>query len=348
MDKKITNKQNIGIFGGAFNPPHEGHLQSLRHITSILKLNKLYAIPYYKSPHGKPLSNTLPTDRLNMLSLMLSKEKNIQAEAFEIKQKNISYTYLTIEEFQKNNLDANIFLNMGVDTFENFSSWKNFEKILTHANIVITTRSGVSIQDLQNYIPSELKAYMMEDVSSIFKTSADTVKKVLLATGKFLYFIEVPSIFVSSTELRSTIASKKTCPKHLPQNVFSYIKEHNLYLEKYRKITDLKAFTLFCSNFLSNQGGTGTLAFNLTEENSLSDFSLITSADNNKKVSFLANTLMQTVIENYSVKPQHIEGLDEGRWVILDYGFLVIHLFHEPMRGKYYMEELWKDCEELV
>lgn len=342
-------KTNIGIFGGAFNPPHEGHLQSLQHITSILELNTLYAVPYYKSPHGKSLSNTLPTDRLNMLSLMLSKEKNIQAEAFEIKQKNISYTYLTIEEFHKNNLDANLFLIIGVDTFENFSSWKNFEQILTQSNVVITTRSGVSFQDLKRYIPSELKAYMMEDISVIFNSATKKIGKVLLATGKYLYFVEVPSIFVSSTELRKSVAtSKNTCPEYLPENVLSYIKEHNLYLDKYRKVTDLKAFTVFCSQYLAQQGGVGTLAFSLTEENSLADFSLISSADNNKKVSFLAETLIEGVLENYSVKPQHVEGLSEGRWVILDYGFLVIHLFHEPMRGKYYLEELWKDCEEVV
>lgn len=348
MNRTSMNRKSIGIFGGAFNPPHEGHLQSLQYIASALGLNKLYAVPYYKSPHGKSLSNALPTDRLNMLSLMLSEEKDIQAEAFEIKQKNISYTYLTIEEFQKNNLDANLFLIMGVDTFENFSTWKNFEKLLTQANIVVTTRSGVSLQDLKNYIPSELKAYMMEDISSVFKTSPEKIKKILLATEKYLYFVEVPSVFVSSTELRTLIANKKTCPEYLPKNVFSYIKEHNLYLEKYRKIEDLKGFTIFCSHFLSNQGGSGTLAFNLTKENSLSDFSLISSADNSKKVSFLADTLMKSVLENYSIKPQYIEGLDEGRWVILDYGFLIIHLFHEPMRGKYYMEELWKDCEEVV
>ncbi|MBE8221168.1 MAG: nicotinate (nicotinamide) nucleotide adenylyltransferase [Bdellovibrionales bacterium] len=342
------NKKNIGIFGGAFNPPHDGHLQSLKHVKKVLELNKLCAVPYYKSPHGKSLSNALPTDRLNMLSLMLSKEKNIQPEAFEIKQKNISYTYLTIEEFKKNHLNDNLFLIMGVDTFENFSSWKNFEKIITQANIVITTRSGVSIQDLKDYIPSELKAYIMEDVLKAFKTSTKKIKKILLATEKYLYFVEVPSVFVSSTELRTLISDKKSCPEHLHKNVFSYIQEHNLYLDKYRAVTDARAFTVFCSKFLSEQGGVGTLAFNLTEENSLSDFSLITSADNNKKVSFLAESLIRSVVENYSVKPQHVEGLDDGRWVILDYGFLIIHLFHEPMRGKYYMEELWKDCKEVV
>ncbi|MBE8162545.1 MAG: nicotinate (nicotinamide) nucleotide adenylyltransferase [Bdellovibrionaceae bacterium] len=340
-------KQNIGIFGGAFNPPHEGHLQSLRCVAKATDLNKILVVPYYQSPQGKSLSNALPTDRLHMLSLLLSKEKSMKAEAFEIKQKSISYTYLTIEEFRKKNAEANLFLIMGVDSFETFSSWKNFEQILNHANVVVTTRAGVSFSDLKNYIPSEIKAYIMEDINFAPEQPAKKIKKVLLATGKHLYFLEVPSVFASSTDLRSFIFDKKTCPQHLSKDIFSYIEEHNLYLEKCRKVVDLKAFTVFCSQFLTQQGGVGTLAFNLPKENSLSDFSIISSADNNKKVNFLAETLIQGVLKNYGVKPQYVEGLAEGRWVILDYGFLVIHLFHEPMRGKYYMEELWKDCEEI-
>lgn len=341
-------KIKIGIFGGAFNPPHEGHLQSLQHIQSSLNLEKLHVVPYYKSPHGKLLNNTLPTDRLNMLSLLLSEEKSILSEDFEIKQKNISYTHLTIQEFKKQQPAADLFLIMGVDTFEGFSSWKNFEQILEQTNIVVTTRAGVSFQDLKNYIPSELKAYTMEDLSTSVDQSDGNFCKVLLATGKFLYLVNVPPVFVSSTELRTSIRGNKLCPENLPQGVFSYIKEHNLYVDKYRKVVDAKAFTRFCSTTLSQQGGAGTLAFNLTEENSLSDFSVISSADNNKKVSFLADSLIKSILETYSIKPQHVEGLDEGRWVILDYGFVVIHLFHEPMRGKYYLEELWKGCEEVA
>lgn len=341
-------KLKIGIFGGAFNPPHEGHLQSLQHVSEHLNLEKLYAVPCYKSPHSKSLTNTLPTDRLNMLSLLLDKEKKIETKDFEIKQKSISYTYLTIEEFEKKQPSADFFLIMGVDTFENFNSWKNFEQILGQVNIVITTRAGVLFKDLKNYIPSEIKACVMEDISAALDTSDNKICKVLLATGKFLYFVQVPSIFVSSTELRLNIKNKKTCSEYLPKNVFSYIKEHNLYVDKHRKVSDIRAFALFCSNFLLTQGGTGTLAFNLTEKNSLSDFSIISSADNNKKVSFLADTLAEAVLDQYSVQPQHVEGLDEGRWVILDYGFVVIHLFHEPMRSKYYLEELWQDCEELT
>ena len=51
--------------------------------------------------------------------------------------------------------------------------------------------------------------------------------------------------------------------------------------------------------------------------------------------------------EEFNVLPQGVEGIDEGRWVVVDYGALIVHLFYDFVRQEYRLEDLWKNGTEL-
>jgi nicotinate-nucleotide adenylyltransferase len=61
----------------------------------------------------------------------------------------------------------------------------------------------------------------------------------------------------------------------------------------------------------------------------------------------MAENLVLAVKEEFNVYPLGVEGVDEGRWVVVDYGPLIIHLFYDYVRQEYRMEELWKDGKEF-
>jgi nicotinate-nucleotide adenylyltransferase len=61
----------------------------------------------------------------------------------------------------------------------------------------------------------------------------------------------------------------------------------------------------------------------------------------------MAENLIQAVKEEFNVYPLGVEGIDEGRWVVVDYGPLIVHLFYDFVRQEYRMEELWKEGKEF-
>jgi len=74
---------------------------------------------------------------------------------------------------------------------------------------------------------------------------------------------------------------------------------------------------------------------------------LIASGTSTRHAASLAENVVQAVKEEYNVLPQSVEGVDEGRWVVIDYGSLIVHVFYDFVRQEYSLEKLWKDGKDL-
>ena len=79
----------------------------------------------------------------------------------------------------------------------------------------------------------------------------------------------------------------------------------------------------------------------------ITDYFVITSAANARQVRALAEEVEARLAESAAVKPLRIEGLDDARWVLLDYGDFVVHVFHEEERDYYQLERLWADVPQV-
>jgi ribosome-associated protein len=79
---------------------------------------------------------------------------------------------------------------------------------------------------------------------------------------------------------------------------------------------------------------------------SVADVFLICSGKSNRQVSAIAEHIVAD-LKGRGIKPLSVEGMREGLWVLLDYGYIVIHVFYEPVRGVYDLEGLWADAERI-
>jgi nicotinate-nucleotide adenylyltransferase len=61
----------------------------------------------------------------------------------------------------------------------------------------------------------------------------------------------------------------------------------------------------------------------------------------------MAENVVIAVKEEYNVHPQSVEGIDEGRWVVVDYGSLIVHIFYDFVRQEYNLEGLWRDGKDM-
>jgi ribosome-associated protein len=93
----------------------------------------------------------------------------------------------------------------------------------------------------------------------------------------------------------------------------------------------------------SDKQATDLLAFDVSEQLAITDAFLLASATNDRQVKAIVDEVEDRLRE-IGAKPVRREGQREGRWVLLDYGEIVVHVQHDEERAFYALERLWRDC----
>jgi len=328
----------VGIFGGSFNPPHMGHINSLLTVQKKAGLDKVHVVPAAQNPLKMAVEGPTTEQRLDLVKQALNTYgKQFFVDDQEIKRGGLSYTIDTVMNLRKEIDPEDLFLIIGVDQFEEFSQWKDYQKILTEANLIVTTRPGWDIPQEAEELPEYLKALVAEYDFNFIE----------LKTGRNVQFIRLQDIQVSASEVRKLLRTGRPVEKVLPLSVESYIREHKLYRPIGDRIGDFAKFTEFCGNVLFSKKGILVRGFDLTGIAAPTEYALITSGTSTRHAVSLAENVVQAVKEEYNVLPQSIEGVDEGRWVLVDYGSLIVHVFYDFVRHEYSLENLWKEAKDM-
>jgi nicotinate-nucleotide adenylyltransferase len=323
----------IGIFGGTFNPPHVGHLNSLQEVQRKLSLDLILMVPAFQNPLKNPLEGATPLQRLEMTRLATeSWGSHFQVSDVEIKRAGKSYTVETLKQLQKEYPEAEFSLILGIDKFEELPEWKSPEKIIELAHLIVLSRPGFDFPTSEADLPE-----IIRDAVGDFDFNF-----IELKTQKSIQFVRVKDIDISSTTLRKQLRVRRSVEKYVPLSVENYIKANGIYQSKEDKIPDFKQFTEFCAATLFERKGIAVRGFDLRKLEAPSEFSLIASGTSTRHASALAENLMKLVKEEFNVFPHSLEGIDEGRWIVVDYGSLIVHIFYDFVRSEYRIEELWK------
>ena len=192
-----------GIFGGTFNPPHNGHKKLALEFAGRLSLDLLMIIPDYIPPHKSAESLAGEEDRLNMCRLCFDDGKTVVSD-IEIQRKGRSYTVNTLEQLKAERPEDELFFLMGSDMLLSFHTWREPERILDYAVIVAASRLGGETEKLKNYV-DEFFSHRKE---------------------RFI-IMDFEPFEVSSTQIRNGEAS----PQALPEKVKAYIEERGLYID---------------------------------------------------------------------------------------------------------------------
>jgi nicotinate-nucleotide adenylyltransferase len=328
----------VGIFGGSFNPPHTGHLSSLQTVIKKAGLDQIRVVPAAQSPLKVPTEGPNPKQRLDMTKLALQGWGNqFLVDDQEILRGGVSYTIDTIKELRKTIKAEDLFLIVGADKFDELSEWKNFPEIIKEANLIITSRPGFHLPADQDELPEFIKKEVLEFDFNFIE----------LKTGRNVQFVKIEDVKVSATELRKWIRIGKSVSKWVPLSVETYLKEHGIYKVPGGKIKDYTKFTEQCANILFSRKAIQVRGFDLRGISAPAEYTLVASGTSTRHASSLAENLMREVKEEFNLYPQSVEGTDEGRWVVVDYGTLIVHIFYDFVRQEYSLEKLWKDAKDL-
>ena len=334
----MSPKKRWGVFGGTFNPFHNAHLDVFMTAAKKARLDKVLILLAKQNPLKSDVEIVPADHRLRMLELAVQDyEGLVEIDDREIHREGVSYTIDSIREIRAENPDVDLYLILGMDTFETFDRWKDYEKLLSECHLVVASRPGISRPFSKEELPKGLWPLV----------SAFDGECAVLQSGKSIEFINIGNLPFSSTEVRKKLKTGQSVDKYLDLRVEEYIKANNLYAPVGPRIGDYEKFTVFCAGVLNDKKAVNVRAFQLPEHSTLTDFSIVASGTSTRQATALAEVLSQAVKAEFGVSPISAEGVSEGRWVVLDYGALIVHIFYDFLRQQYNLEELWRDGKAL-
>ena len=206
------------LYGGTFDPPHNGHLNNLRAAAARVQPDKVVVMPAGLSPF-KQKTSAPGALRLEMCSCFHALEEGMDAipqlevSGWEVAQAEAgshNYTVLTVEKLARDYPGAQLYLAIGSDMLLSFDGWHRWQDILRLAHLVVTSRNVGDAPELH------AKALQLDP------------------TGARILFAPVQALPMASSDIRTRLAAGEGCETELPEAVRAVIRREKLYKRKYQ------------------------------------------------------------------------------------------------------------------
>jgi nicotinate-nucleotide adenylyltransferase len=198
----------LGIFGGTFDPPHNGHLLAATDAAEALDLDVVWFVPNATQPL-KGAGHGSPRQRLEMVRLLADDESRFGVDAVEIEREGLSYTVDTLADFARRFPRAIRFLFVGADITGSFEQWREPERIRELAELVILQRATAPPGEASQPPAGEGVA----------------VPEALRGAR----WLRTRRVDISSTEIRDRVRQGRSIRGFVPDAVAEYIAAAELY-----------------------------------------------------------------------------------------------------------------------
>lgn len=190
------------MFGGAFDPPHAGHVALAQTAITQLQLDELRVLPTGQAWHKKSVLSS-PEHRLAMSRLAFAGNDRVVIDARETQRAGPTYTIDTLGELQAENPQSQLFLIIGEDQARSLTRWHRWQELPQFAIICVAARAGFT--GASGTLDDELR---------------DAVNPV---------WLDMPPTPVSATAIRQKVASAEDVSSLVFESVARYIAQHHLY-----------------------------------------------------------------------------------------------------------------------
>ncbi|MDP8926615.1 MAG: nicotinate-nucleotide adenylyltransferase [Actinomycetota bacterium] len=195
----------VGIFGGTFDPIHQGHMVIAEQVAEVLGLARVIFVPSGVPPH-KPASSIKAgtEDRLRMVEAAIRGNNKFLVDSVEIESRKAMYSVETVPLIKERHEGDEWFFVSGADEVSNLLYWKEPDKLLEEAAMVAATRPGYDISNLE---------HLKEELENFDK----------------IVPVECTRVDISATSIRRRLVEGRGIRYLVPDGVYEVIHERGLY-----------------------------------------------------------------------------------------------------------------------
>ncbi|WP_042458612.1 nicotinate-nucleotide adenylyltransferase [Neobacillus dielmonensis] len=186
--------RKVGILGGTFDPPHNGHLLIANEVLFALELDEIWLMPNREPPHKEKSGAVTNDNRLQMLNLAIQGNPAFQIQPIELERTGPSYTVDTMKLIHSRYRDHQFYFIIGADMIEYLPKWHKIDELIELVQFVGVDRPSYSCQ-----------------------------------TEYPILYVDVPSMEISSSMIRDRLKCGRTVRYLLPESVIHFIEENHLY-----------------------------------------------------------------------------------------------------------------------
>jgi nicotinate-nucleotide adenylyltransferase len=199
----MDQRKRIAIYGGTFDPIHVGHLEIGRRISQLFAIDQFLFVPARQAPHKQDREVSSGLHRHAMLVLATQNDPGLCVSTFELDGPGRQYTVDTLTHYRGQfGESAELFFVMGADSWTEITTWRQWDRLTTLANLIVVTRPGFKLETPEQ----------------------EPGKKQVLVSDAVM-------IDVSATEVRQSAreGDEEKLNKFVPLEVANYIRKYGLY-----------------------------------------------------------------------------------------------------------------------
>ena len=218
----MDQRKRIAIYGGTFDPVHSGHLEIGRRVSEFFAIDEFLFMPARLAPHKVGQEAASAFDRYAMLALATQDEPRLSVSRFELARPGRQYTVDTLDHFRSSCGEfVDLFFVMGADSWVEITTWREWQRLLTLAHLVVVTRPGHEIAVEGFAAPADqITDLRGRDIPAVVEPGVPRI-----------FVTDAVMIDVSATAVRQAVREEagEKLERLVPLPVADYIRKYGLY-----------------------------------------------------------------------------------------------------------------------
>ncbi|HEY8184487.1 MAG TPA: nicotinate-nucleotide adenylyltransferase [Pyrinomonadaceae bacterium] len=222
----MEDRKRIAIYGGTFDPVHSGHLEVASKVSQLFAIDEFLFVPARVAPHKLASDISSSLHRYAMLALATRADPRLCVSTFELDGPERQYTVDTLFQFRaRYGATADLFFVMGADSWAEITTWREWRRLMTLANLIVVTRPGYEVSTEHVDAETGLR------VVSVHDSTGDDSSQISVTGEPRIFVTDAVMHDVSATEVRAAVRENRAEDLEglVPLEVADYIRKYKLY-----------------------------------------------------------------------------------------------------------------------